>query len=76
MKSKFAIGLFVLALSLSSTQLMLASVTFTRDVMPGAPFAFTTADLNNDGREDLISVCGTGVGNGNGDFAAVDGHGA
>ena len=55
--------LFLSTLALGQT------LSFTRDTYPDAPFDFAQADLNNDGREDLISVCGKGPGGGNGNFA-------
>jgi hypothetical protein len=41
------------------------SVSFSKNIYSNAPYSFATADLNNDGREDLIQVCGSS----NGDFA-------
>jgi hypothetical protein len=38
----------------------------TEHIYPNAPYSFAHADLNNDGREDLVSICGSGIGNGNG----------
>ena len=53
---------FAAAFSLAQT------VTFTHDLLTNDSFSFyTPADFNNDGREDLITACGHG--NGNGQFA-------
>ena len=52
---------FVATLSLAQT------VTFTPDLLTNNSFLFNgavAADLNNDGREDLITTCGSGSGNG------------
>src|SRR2546427_4769117 len=46
------------------------TVTFTPDLLTNDSFLFNSvaaADFNNDGREDLITACGSG--NGNGQFA-------
>ena len=52
----------------SATTLALAqTVTFTPDLLTSNSFLFNSApavDLNNDGREDLITSCGSGSGNG------------
>jgi len=42
------------------------SVSFSRNIHANTPYSFATADLNNDGREDLIQICGDGS---SGDFA-------
>src|SRR5258706_1597327 len=52
---------FVATLALAQT------VTFNPDVLTSNSFIYFAAapvDLNNDGREDLITVCGPGTGNG------------
>jgi hypothetical protein len=36
------------------------NVSFTRKITTNAPYIFATADLNNDGREDLIGSCSAG----------------
>ena len=54
----------------AATLALAQTVTFTPDLLTNDSFLFNSvaaADFNNDGREDLITACGSG--NGNGQFA-------
>jgi hypothetical protein len=65
MKFRVVWHLLLLYPLLAPAPMLGQSVNFRKNIYSNAPYSFATADLNNDGREDLIQVCGSS----NGDFA-------
>lgn len=66
-----AFGLFCLAISVFSLVASAQTVNFVRRQFSNVPFLYAVADLNNDGREDFVSPCGSGLG-GDGSARFVD----